>query len=106
MVNIVFMTVDGKRTDVSADAGDNVMQAALNADIRQILADCGGSMSCATCHVHVAPEWIDKTGRPGAEEEAMLEMAVDPDENSRLSCQIVMTEDLDGLVINLPRSQI
>jgi 2Fe-2S ferredoxin len=104
-VKITFVTAQGDRQDLAGSSGETVMQVALNADIRQILADCGGAMSCATCHVHVAPEWVDKVGPASAEEEAMLEMAVDPDETSRLSCQIVLRDDLDGLIINLPKSQ-
>ncbi len=104
-MKITFVTAQGDRQDLAASSGETVMQVALNADIRQILADCGGAMSCATCHVHVAAEWVDKVGPASAEEEAMLEMAVDPDETSRLSCQIVLRDDLDGLIINLPKSQ-
>jgi 2Fe-2S ferredoxin len=106
MVNIVFVEANGARKQVSVPAGDSVMAAALANDIKQILADCGGAMSCATCHVHIAPEWLDRVCTADADERAMLEMAIDPDETSRLSCQIIVTDDLDGLVVNLPVSQL
>jgi len=106
MVNIVFVQANGNRRELMAETGDSVMTVALNNDVRQILADCGGAMSCATCHVHIAREWLDRVGAADADEQAMLEMAIDPDETSRLSCQVVLTEELDGLVINLPASQI
>lgn len=106
MVKVKFVTVAGTEREVEANVGENLMQIGLNNDISQILADCGGAMSCATCHVHIAPEWIDAVGRASEEEQAMLEMAIDPDECSRLSCQVVVSPELDGLVVNLPASQI
>jgi 2Fe-2S ferredoxin len=106
MVEVTFVTHKGEKRTVEGQEGDSVMQVALNNGVAGILADCGGALSCATCHVHIAPDWIEKVGQPGAEEETMLEMAVDPDETSRLSCQISLSSALDGLVINLPASQL
>jgi len=106
MVDMTFVSHKGSRQAVSAPAGSSVMQAALDNGINGILADCGGALSCATCHVHVAPDWFERTGIPSQAEVDMLEMAVDPDDTSRLSCQIVLTEALDGLEVTLPASQI
>lgn len=106
MVNITFVSHRGETTTINAKEGENVMEVALNNGVGGILGDCGGALSCATCHIHIAPEWADKTGSPCDTEKMMLEMAVDPDETSRLSCQIKLTDELDGLVINLPASQL
>lgn len=106
MVDVVFVTHRGDSRTVDAPEGDSVMQAALNNGVSGILADCGGALSCATCHIHIAPEWMDRIGRPSEEEEAMLEMAVDPDDTSRLSCQVTLTPELDGLRVILPASQL
>ncbi len=106
MVKIVFK-LDGKDDRiVEGDEGASVMEAALANDIGEILADCGGSLSCATCHVFVAESWRERVGEPSADEEAMLEMAVDPDERSRLSCQIKLEPEIDGVEIILPASQL
>ena len=106
MIDVTFITHEGDRQTVSADDGLSVMQAALNNGINGILADCGGALSCATCHVHVASDWIEKVGQASAEEVEMLEMAVDPDDRSRLSCQIILSSGLDGLEVILPASQL
>ncbi|MBT2131347.1 2Fe-2S iron-sulfur cluster-binding protein [Aliiroseovarius lamellibrachiae] len=91
--------------DVVADvaAGLNLMEAAQNNNVAGIQGECGGSLSCATCHVHVAEDWRDKAGEKGEFEEAMLEMADgDVSDASRLSCQIVMSDDLDGIRLTVP----
>lgn len=105
MVSMTFVAPDGSRRVFEGAVGETVMQVGLAHDVAQIVADCGGSMSCATCHVHVAPEWLQVTGAAEGDEVAMLEMAIDPDETSRLSCQIRLTEAMNGLVINLPARQ-
>ena len=104
-VMVKFIEVNGDEFPVAAKHGDKLMQAAVNNGIQGIVADCGGSLACATCHVHVAREWWDRVGPPDGTEAAMLEMAIDADELSRLSCQIVLTEQLDGLVVHLPAKQ-
>ena len=81
------------------------MEGARSNDVPGIVADCGGCMSCATCHVYIAPEWLDRVGRAQKDEEAMLELAIDPQENSRLSCQVIVTSELDGLVVHIPEAQ-
>ena len=106
MIEVTFITHAGQRQTVSAAEGQTLMNAALEHDVRGILGDCGGALSCATCHVHVAREWLEKTGEVSATEAEMLEMAVDPDERSRLSCQIVLAAELDGLEVVLPKSQL
>ena len=105
MAKIVFVKPSGERVEVEADTGHSIMEAALNNDIDEVLAECGGSMSCATCHVHIDPAWADKL-EPRTEMEAeLVECAIDPDEYSRLSCQLEISDDLDGIVVNLPESQ-
>ena len=106
MVRVVFIKADGSEREIEAPVGETLMQAGINNGIDEILADCGGALSCATCHVHIAKAWMDRAGAPGEEESAMLEMAVDPDEQSRLSCQIELSEALDGLTVLLPASQL
>lgn len=105
MVKIVFKKDGVDDRIVEGASGESVMEVALVNDIGEILADCGGALSCATCHVYVAAQWRDRVGPPDAEEEAMLEMAIDPDERSRLSCQIKLAPELDGVEIILPASQ-
>jgi 2Fe-2S ferredoxin len=81
------------------------MKAAVDNDVAGIVADCGGAMTCATCHVYVDEAWQSRVGPPSELETSMLECVVDPQPNSRLSCQITITEALDGLVLHLPKRQ-
>lgn len=105
-IRIEFIAADGLRRSVEATAGKSVMWAAVSSGIEGIAADCGGTMSCATCHVKVAPEWAARLPPPGADEDAMLEMTAAPREaGSRLSCQLVVTPELHGLVLHLPPTQ-
>jgi 2Fe-2S ferredoxin len=106
MVHLTFIEANGARHEAGVQAGVSVMAAARDCDISAILAECGGSMACATCHVHIDPAWIGRVGTPDENESAMLEMAIDPDETSRLSCQVILTDALDGLVVHLPASQL
>ena len=106
MVKVIFKKAGKDDRVIEGATGVSVMEAALQNDIGEILADCGGALSCATCHVYVPDEWRDRVGEPAADEQAMLEMAVDPDERSRLSCQIRLNPELDGLQIILPKSQL
>ncbi len=105
MAKIVFVKPGGERVEVEADTGQSIMEAALNNDIDEVLAECGGSMSCATCHVHIAPEWADKLEARTEMEAELIDCAIDPDEYSRLSCQLEISDELDGIVVNLPESQ-
>ena len=106
MVSMIFKKEGKADRVVKADEGISVMEAALSNGIEEILADCGGSLSCATCHVYVAPAWMERVGAPNEEELAMLEMAVDTTEASRLSCQIKLRADLEGVEFILPKSQL
>lgn len=91
--------------EMSADveAGKTLKDAAMEADVPGILGECGGNLSCATCHVVVDPEWWERTGEPAEMEDAMLDVTLAPRQaTSRLSCQIEMRPELDGLVLTVP----
>ena len=105
MAEIKFVEHDGTVHTVSAEPGSTVMEAALANGIGGIVAECGGACSCATCHVYIDEDWKDKLPPPSAEEEDQLDRAFDVRSNSRLSCQIHMTEDLSGLVVRTPSYQ-
>ncbi len=103
MPTITFVAASGDRKTVTAKPGESVMRAAVANDIPEIEAECGGSLACATCHVYVDLAWVDKLPPKDPLETDMLDMAEhDVKPESRLSCQITMTEALDGLVIGLP----
>ena len=103
---IRFIEADGTEHEVAADIGQSVMQAAVNNMVPGVVADCGGACNCATCHGIVDPAWTDKVTPPSEDEAEMIEAGViDAEANSRLTCQIVISDDLDGLVIRLPKSQ-
>lgn len=102
---VKFVTSDGATTEVEVETGANLMQAAVDNGIDGIIAECGGACSCATCHCYIDDAWTGKTGEPGDTEKDMLECVLDPKENSRLSCQIEVTDEMDGLVVNIPESQ-
>jgi 2Fe-2S ferredoxin len=105
LVTITFTAHDGRTYVVQADIGLSVMKAARNADVANIDAECGGACSCATCQIYVDPAWLDIVGLPSAAEDAMLDSAPQRRPNSRLSCQIQVTEALDGLKLSVPESQ-
>ena len=106
MPKITYIEHDGSHHTVDAENGSTVMETAVNNDVPGILATCGGSCSCATCHVYVDESWVDKLPPAELEEEDMLDTAHDLQENSRLSCQIKVTEELDGLIVTTPPRQI
>ena len=105
MAKITYIEHDGTEHVVDVKAGLSVMEGAVKNNIPGIDADCGGACACATCHVYVDPAWETKTGDKSAMEESMLDFAENVEENSRLSCQIKVSDDLDGLVVRLPESQ-
>ena len=105
MAKITYIEHDGTEHKVDVANGLSVMEGAIKNSVPGIDADCGGACACATCHVYVDPEWIDKTGTKEDMEQTMLDFAVDVEENSRLSCQIEVSDELDGLVVRLPQSQ-
>jgi 2Fe-2S ferredoxin len=102
---ITFIEHNGSSHSVEARTGATAMQAAVDNLIPGIVGDCGGSCSCATCHAYVAPEWVERVGPAGEDEAEMLSGALDVRSNSRLACQIKISEELDGLVLLLPESQ-
>ena len=103
MIKVTYVQPDGSEQVVETRAGDSVMQAAVNAGVPGIIAECGGSMACATCHVYVDDAWADKTGERSESEEDMLDCAMsEMKPTSRLSCQVKLTQDLDGLVVHIP----
>jgi len=105
MPKITFIEPDGTRREVDATIGTTVMEAAVQNQVMGILAVCGGACACATCHVYVDAAWMEKTGPIEEMEEGMLEDAWGRRENSRLSCQIQVKLDLDGLQVSVPSSQ-
>jgi 2Fe-2S ferredoxin len=102
---ITYVQPDGTSDLVEADEGLSAMEVAVSHGVSGIEADCGGSCNCATCHVFVADEWIEKVGPPDPVEAALLAGRSDLAENSRLACQIRLETELDGLVLHLPESQ-
>jgi ferredoxin, 2Fe-2S len=105
MTKITFIDTAGNHHVVDALVGSSVMQAAKDHDVPGILADCGGACACATCHVIIAPEWAGRVPPPGDLELQMLDIALNREANSRLSCQIRIDQDLDGLVVTVASDQ-
>ena len=105
MAKINFITHENQTYTVDIQNGLTVMEGAVQNDIPGIDADCGGGMACATCHVYVRDEWFDKVTPKEDGEEDMLDMAFEPKKNSRLSCQIIISDELDGLTVNIPSKQ-
>jgi 2Fe-2S ferredoxin len=106
VIRLTYVEYCGTQKVVEAAPGDTLMQVAVNNDINGILADCGGALACSTCHVYIASEWWDSVGPAGDVEQTMLELAVEPGATSRLSCQVVLKPELDGLVVKLPVAQL
>ena len=105
MAKITYVEFNGKEHVVDVKTGLSVMEGAVKNNIPGIDADCGGACACATCHVYVDQAWVDKTGSQSAMEESMLDFAENVESNSRLSCQIKVTDALDGLIVRMPESQ-
>ncbi|HXQ17018.1 MAG TPA: 2Fe-2S iron-sulfur cluster-binding protein [Caulobacteraceae bacterium] len=105
MAKITYVEFNGKEHVVDVKTGLSVMEGAVKNNIPGIDADCGGACACATCHVYVDQAWVDKTGSQSAMEESMLDFAENVEPNSRLSCQIKVTDELEGLVVRMPQSQ-
>ena len=105
MVKITFIDSSGRARDVEAEAGATVMETAVRNAVPEIEAECGGACACATCHVYVDPAWVAKTGKAEPMEEDMLDFAFDVQPTSRLSCQIKVRQDLDGLTLRTPARQ-
>jgi ferredoxin, 2Fe-2S len=106
MQNIIYILKDGSQRSVSAKTGHSVMETAIHNNIAGIDAECGGSCSCATCHVYVASEFLDRIPVPDEMEAELLEgVAAEREAGSRLSCQLIVTPELDGLVVRVPQIQ-
>ena len=105
MPRITYIEPTGTPRTVEVPTGHSVMEGAVRNNIPGIIAECGGACACATCHVYVADEWMDRVGARGSLEQSMLEFASGAAANSRLSCQIRVSESLEGLVVTIPESQ-
>jgi ferredoxin, 2Fe-2S len=105
MAKITYIDSSGTARTVEGEIGSTVMETAIKNSIPGIEAECGGACSCSTCHVYVEREWQEVTGEPAPMEEDMLDFAFDVRPNSRLSCQIKVRDDLDGLVVRTPERQ-
>ena len=105
MAKITYIEHNGTNHTVDVQNGLTVMEGAVQNNIQGIDADCGGSMACATCHVYVKEDWFDKINKKNEGEDDMLDQAYEPKKNSRLSCQIIVSDDLDGLVVDMPEKQ-
>ena len=106
MTKITFIDPEGTARTVEAEAGATVMETAIRNDIPGIVAECGGACSCATCHVYVDPQWVEKLPPADAQEDGMLGCVLDRRPTSRLSCQIVLKPTLDGLTVEVAQEQI
>jgi len=105
MTKVTFIESNGTEHVVDADNGASLMEAAVKNTVPGIDADCGGACACATCHVYVDPAWAEKTGKAEDMESSMLDFAHEPNETSRLSCQITVADELEGLIVRLPEFQ-
>ena len=105
MVEITFIDNDGAARTVEGEVGATVMETAIKNSVPGIEAECGGACACSTCHVYIDEAWREKVGEPSPMEEDMLDFAYEVKPNSRLSCQIKVRDDLDGLVVTTPERQ-
>ena len=105
MPKITYIEHSGKKHTIDVANGLSIMEGAVQNNIPGIDADCGGAMACATCHVYVKEEWFNNLPQKEQGEEDMLDMAFEPKKNSRLSCQILVSEELNGIVVDLPKKQ-
>ena len=106
MAKITYITHDNQNHTIEVQNGLSVMEGAVQNDIPGIDADCGGGMACATCHVYVKEDWFNKLSAKSEGEDDMLDQAYEPNSSSRLSCQITVSNELDGLVVHLPEKQV
>ena len=105
MAKITYITDDNKNHTIEVQNGLTVMEGAVQNDIPGIDADCGGGMACATCHVYVKDEWFNKIPKAEDAEIDMIDMAYEPKKNSRLSCQLIVSNELEGLIVTTPDKQ-
>ena len=105
MPKITYEDNQGNSKTLEVENGLSVMEGAIQNDVQGIDADCGGSMACATCHVYVEEKWLDKIPKAEEAEEDMIDMALEPKKNSRLSCQLIVSDELNGLIVTTPEKQ-
>ena len=105
MPKITYIDSTGNQKTIDVANGLSVMEGAVQNNVPGIDADCGGGMACATCHVYVKEEWFNKLSKIEDGEQDMLDMAFEPKKNSRLSCQLIVSDELDGLVVTTPSKQ-
>ena len=105
MPKITYKDFQGNSKTIEVENGLTVMEGAIQNNIPGIDADCGGSMACATCHVYVEEKWLNKIQKAEEAEEDMIDMAFEPKKNSRLSCQLIVSDELDGLIVTTPSKQ-
>lgn len=105
MVAVIFKYSDNSEKTIDIAPGTSVMEGAVRDGVRGIDADCGGALACATCHVYIAKEWVSKLSPPSEQEIGLLEFVVNPEKESRLSCQIKVDATLDGLTVHIPTTQ-
>ena len=105
MTKITYKDFQGNSKTINVENGLSVMEGAIQNEIPGIDADCGGSMACATCHVYVEDSWLNKLPKAEDAEQDMIDMAYKPNKNSRLSCQIVVSDEIDGLTVTTPEKQ-
>ena len=105
MPKITYIEQNGNSKTIEVDNGLTVMEGAVQNNIPGIDADCGGGMACATCHVYVEEKWLNKIPKAEEAEVDMIDMAYEPKKNSRLSCQIIVSDELEGLVVTTPAKQ-
>jgi 2Fe-2S ferredoxin len=105
MPKIIYNDFSGNQKKIEVPNGLSVMEGAIRNNIHGIDADCGGSMACATCHVYVKEEWLNKLKQTENAERDMIDMAYEPKKNSRLSCQLIVSDELDGLEVTTPLKQ-
>ena len=106
MPKAVFVQPDGSEKEIDVARMESLMRAAVRCNVDGVVAECGGALTCATCHVYVDPAWGPRLPPPEPQEEGMLECALERREESRLSCQIRVTAELDGLVVRVPEAQV
>ncbi len=105
MVKITYKDYQGSSKKIEVENGLSVMEGAIQNDIPGIDADCGGSMACATCHVYIEEKWFNKLPKAEEAEVDMIDMAYEPKKNSRLSCQLIVSDELEGLTVTTPAQQ-
>ncbi|MBO9473642.1 MULTISPECIES: 2Fe-2S iron-sulfur cluster-binding protein [unclassified Shimia] len=106
MITVTFLEASGNRIEAHANAGDTLMQAAVGAGVEGIAAECGGAGACGTCHCVLPQDWFDRMPAPNSDETDMLDFVIDPQPTSRLSCQVSIGENMDGMEVQVPDTQI